>query len=185
MGKPTEDQHRAALVHELAFWRQQIQRPEFTGQQEKNWRATAKHFEAALGAYVRHASRAVLQVGVGVRDSINFMASGPLRVAVDPLAEAYHAEFRLPTFGALHLSAMGEALPFRADCFDGLICMNVLDHCWRPLNVIDEFCRVLRPGGLLFLGVDVFPPNVAQGRRRRDPLLEVFRRATPDMDRQR
>jgi len=163
MSEPTAKQHRAALVHELAFWRQQVRRPEFTGQQEENWRVTAEHFEAALGVYVPRPTLAVLQVGVAVRDAINFMAPGSLRVAVDPLADAYHTEFKLPTFGALHLSAIGEALPFPAECFDGVICMNVLDHCRRPFDVIGEFYRVLRSGGLLFLGVDVFPPNQAEG----------------------
>lgn len=58
---------------------------------------------------------------------------------------------------------MGEALPFPTERFDGVICLNVLDHCWRPPDVVGEFYRVLRPGGLLFLGVDVFPPDQAEG----------------------
>ena len=43
------------------------------------------------------------------------------------------------------------------------VCVNVLDHTWKPPDVVREVRRVLRPGGLFFLGVDVYPPEIAAG----------------------
>lgn len=119
MSEPTADQHRAALVHELAFWRQQVPRPEFTGQHETNWRTTAAHFESALSVYVRRPARAVLQVGVAVRDAINFMARGPLRVAVDPLADAYGAELSCLHWAHFTSRRWARRCPFRPNALTG------------------------------------------------------------------
>jgi len=44
-----------------------------------------------------------------------------------------------------------EALPLRDSCFDAAISIQVLEHMKRPWRVLDEFSRVLKPGGILFL----------------------------------
>lgn len=44
-----------------------------------------------------------------------------------------------------------EALPFRSASFDALISIQVLEHMKKPWVVLDEFSRVLKPGGFLFL----------------------------------
>lgn len=50
------------------------------------------------------------------------------------------------------------ALPFEEASFDAVICSSVLYHDWVPniSRALQEFYRVLRPGGLLFINVPAF-----------------------------
>lgn len=65
-------------------------------------------------------------------------------------------------------------LPFRDAAFDVVVCEQVLEHLHDPHDALREMVRCLRPGGLLIVGVPVFPPGVAwlrthlQGLRRAD-----------------
>jgi SAM-dependent methyltransferase len=53
------------------------------------------------------------------------------------------------------IDAMAEKLPFADDSVDILFAINMLDHTFRPEAVMAEFRRVLRPGGMLHLHVDI------------------------------
>jgi len=51
----------------------------------------------------------------------------------------------------LHTAADAMQLPFRAQAFDAVVCLNVLHHLSHPREGIREMIRVLRPGGLLLV----------------------------------
>lgn len=42
-------------------------------------------------------------------------------------------------------------IPEASESFDAILCTEVLEHVSDPLSALDEFCRLLRPGGLLIL----------------------------------
>ena len=42
-------------------------------------------------------------------------------------------------------------LPFENDSIDGIVCTQVLEHVGEPWLAFDEFIRVLRPGGSLWV----------------------------------
>jgi SAM-dependent methyltransferase len=83
-----------------------------------------------------------------------------------------------PMFAAVN-DTMGESkvkfvegllqkLPFENDSFDAVCCISVLEHTGNYNEILDEFARVLRPGGLLVLTFDLsldgkfeLPKNVA------------------------
>jgi ubiquinone/menaquinone biosynthesis C-methylase UbiE len=46
---------------------------------------------------------------------------------------------------------------FESAYFDILICEQVLEHLNSPRAALDEIARVLKPRGLLVLGVPIFP----------------------------
>jgi SAM-dependent methyltransferase len=84
-------------------------------------------------------------------------ASFASAAVIDPLADGYHAE-GLVTAEADHvtyLAAPGEAMPLPAGGTDLVITDNCLDHVQDPAQVAREMGRILRPGGLLWLLVDV------------------------------
>jgi SAM-dependent methyltransferase len=48
-----------------------------------------------------------------------------------------------------------QGLPFRTNCFDAVACVSVLEHTDAFEHILDEFRRVLRPGGLLLVTFDI------------------------------
>ena len=54
-------------------------------------------------------------------------------------------------YGEVDLAANLYALPFRTGSVEAAINVDVLEHLSEPLHALSEFCRVLRPGGKLFL----------------------------------
>ncbi len=58
-----------------------------------------------------------------------------------------------------------EDIPKEAGIYDAIICNQVLEHVKRPGKVIDEFYRILKPGGKFFLtapqcsGIHMAPHN--------------------------
>lgn len=45
-------------------------------------------------------------------------------------------------------TGVGEAMPFEAQSFDSVVCVDVLEHVEDVDRVLSEVCRVLRPGGM-------------------------------------
>lgn len=51
----------------------------------------------------------------------------------------------------LHAVADAARLPFGERTFDAIVCLHVLHHLERPRQAIEEFIRVVRPGGLVLI----------------------------------
>lgn len=64
-------------------------------------------------------------------------------------------------------------LPFQTGAFDAIVCLEVLEHLFRPDLALAEFKRVLRSGGVLIVTV----PNAAYWHRRAE--LAVLGRWNP------
>lgn len=99
-------------------------------------------------------------LGVGL---LGFLPGIPVRIGIDPLPLVYPSceESLLKEIqsrrDALHfVRSSGEALPFQDGCAGLAVCFNVLDHVSNAPQVVGEIFRILRPGGLFFLGVDTF-----------------------------
>ncbi|MCG3122557.1 MAG: hypothetical protein GIKADHBN_00949 [Phycisphaerales bacterium] len=80
-------------------------------------------------------------------------------VAIDPLADGYMACNLMPAAalgrGIVHLSACGESIPLCSASADLVIAENCLDHTDEPALVVNQIFRILRPGGYLWLLVDL------------------------------
>ena len=48
-------------------------------------------------------------------------------------------------------------LPFQSDSFDALVAMDVIEHLDADVTALQEFARVLKPGGHLIATVPAFP----------------------------
>lgn len=99
----------------------------------------------------------VLEVGSGAHGLI-FGFGGGFAVGIDPLAVDYHRLFPKWQEHCSTIAAIGEELPFEDASFDVVLSDNVVDHAERPVEIIGELVRVLKPGGLLFFTVNIHHP---------------------------
>jgi SAM-dependent methyltransferase len=90
---------------------------------------------------------AVLDVGCGSSHIIGALASGS--VALDVLANKLRFARR---FAVPLVRGSGFALPFPDESFPCVLCSQVIEHVPMVPSMIDELCRVLKPGGRLVLG---------------------------------
>ena len=51
---------------------------------------------------------------------------------------------------------MNKKLPYKAACFDYIVCLDGLEHVENPFNAIREFGRILKRGGKIFLSIPNF-----------------------------
>jgi ubiquinone/menaquinone biosynthesis C-methylase UbiE len=109
-----------------------------------------------------------LEIGVGTgRVALPLAAAGRRIVGVD-LSAAMLATLRSKSPDALALvQADATRLPFRDDVFGGAVVAHVLHLVsdWRA--VVDELCRVVRPGGVLLVTRSAPPAGVGAEIRRR------------------
>ena len=104
------------------------------------------------------AGKNILEIGGGVNPLIAHINQANLKLNVDPLAgmlskglsNGYSAY-------AYQVKGLGERLPVKDNSFDAVIILNALDHSIGPCQVVSESRRVLQPGGIAILSVNVFP----------------------------
>lgn len=99
----------------------------------------------------------VLEVGSGAHGAIFFFGTEN-GVGVDPLADHYRELFPAWQSRVRTVAAGGENLPFDEGSFDVVLCDNVVDHAENPRKIVEELCRVLRPGGVLYFEVNIHHP---------------------------
>lgn len=111
--------------------------------------------EAALEAWCE--GQSVVEIGAGPYPAVAAAPAWRRAVAVDPLAKAYAREGLLPAACArvTYLEARGEDVPLPSAFADLVIIENALDHVSDPEAVVAEIRRLLRPGGLLWVLVDL------------------------------
>ncbi len=104
------------------------------------------------------AQQSVVEIGAGPYPSVA-EARWRRTVAVDPIAEGYVVEDLLPTHAhadeVTYIAAAGENIPLPAGFADLVIIENCLDHVSDPPRVMGEMRRLLRPGGFMWLLVDL------------------------------
>ncbi len=141
---------RQAQEHEAHFW---IQPNALPPQQERVARRYAGLLEeldqqGQVGGRILEVGSGPTCVSARLRNRFRVFAD-PLMTLYRPLcADAVHGHF---------VATVGEQLPFAEASFDAVFSFNVIDHVFSPARFVSELGRVLRPGGLVVLGVYTHP----------------------------
>ena len=90
---------------------------------------------------------AVLDVGCGSSHIIGALPKGSVALDVQINKLRFARRFRTP-----RVCGSGFALPFADGSFPCVLCSQVIEHVPMVPSMLDELCRVLRPGGRLVLG---------------------------------
>ena len=105
--------------------------------------------ETELGGYRHLFKGRVLNAGAGNRD-ISPLIDGEL--VNQDIVEGLHP-------GPIDIWSPLHDIPVGDGHFDAVICNAVLEHVMNPEEVMAEFARVTRPGGVLYLGVPFMQPE--------------------------
>ena len=95
----------------------------------------------------RYLKGRVLDLGCGIGDYLRYN-----KEAVGADINKYNVQY-CNTIGCEAYVIANGILPFSAHCFDGVLFDNVLEHVTGPDGVISEISRVMKPGGILVVGV--------------------------------
>lgn len=123
---------------------------------EVRWVRTLKNLvPGRLNWFDRHIEwpgKAILDLGcAGGFMAEALAARGAIVTGIDPASEAVEAARRHARDSGLPIAydvGVGEALPYAAEGFDAVVCVDVLEHVADVDKVLAEVARVLRPGGL-------------------------------------
>jgi SAM-dependent methyltransferase len=98
--------------------------------------------------------RSILDVGCGPRGSLEWADDAAERVGLDPLARRYRA-LGTGDHRMRYVAGRAEAIPFEDGRFDVVSAFNSLDHVEDERRAAAEIVRVLAPGGVVLLIVEV------------------------------
>ncbi len=134
--------------------------------------ARYKALAEAVAAFVRERERekfCLLDVGVGSGRSMRYIEAEEVAHLIDfygfDLKHRRLESVYAPERWRLFQGDIQERTPFESEYFDMVLCEQVLEHLDDPAAAMSEIARVLRPGGLLVIGVPIFPWGVSHLRR--------------------
>jgi SAM-dependent methyltransferase len=118
----------------------------------------------------------LLDIGVGRGRTLRFLEASQLeeRLVLHGVDIAIRKDLYAPEAWRLKVSDVSRGLPYPDESMDVVVFEQVLEHLWDVVTPVREIERVLRPGGMLVLGVPTFPAPFAAIR---DFTVKTFRRA--------
>lgn len=148
---------RFAQEYELPYQVSKITSPEILNIKEDG-KNNAPLFEDFLERFHKITDNScLLEIGCGPTGIIFFMRKGK-RFGIDPLMDHYKFHFKgLVDFERAEcIKGVGEGLPFKNQKFEIVLIHNVLDHTDDPMSVIEETKRVLKDGGIAYIGINTY-----------------------------
>jgi len=145
----TEEKYKQVQRHELEWWR--------NNHIDVNWlwNTYLDVFEPWLREF-----ECVVDIGCGPMPIFcSPRIQGERWIAVDPLFEEYNS---IPYYTKYHsgkIEFANEAGQVASNSADGVFCLNALDHVQDPGNMLVHLRRILKPGGRLYLFVDIDKPT--------------------------
>lgn len=129
----------------LRSWAERLARTPFHPQWLLGEKRPPKGIDQARGT--------ILDIGAADRWMERRLHPAAQYVALDYPATGQHLYGALPD-----VFADAARLPFRSEGFDGVVCLEVLEHVPDPAQVVCEIARVLKPGGRAWISMPFLYP---------------------------
>lgn len=97
----------------------------------------------------------LLEIGAGTGFDASHIAPKHSIIITDVSSETVHkTKERVIGLPIDFLACAGERLPFKKEVFDGAYMVATLHHFEKPAEAVSELYRVLKPGGLVVVGIE-------------------------------
>lgn len=124
--------------------------------QRTNWWYRGRRFVVrALFKKFARTHGTFLDIGCGTGEGMRIVGESATLEGMDTSDEAL-ALAKNKGYAALHKGS-AECLPFKDDCFDGILMLDVLEHVDDDRAALRECRRVLRESGVAILTVPAYP----------------------------
>jgi SAM-dependent methyltransferase len=155
-------------------------RPERYSLRQARYEALAADISGWAGAAARRGETlSVLDVGCGWGPVLCHLKERPHFASIE-LSGADLRDTRMHSqelYGAFFVGDLAAGYPeIPSQRYDIVICEQVIEHLERLDTALDTLVRVLRPGGILIIGVPIFLPPLHLARKHLVPLLPGFLR---------
>ncbi|MDO8671678.1 MAG: class I SAM-dependent methyltransferase [Dehalococcoidia bacterium] len=179
--------HRAPLSADVKTLKERLRRYYSTNQsyyvaaQENNLAFVSDEESRIFGCIP--AGGLVLDVACGTGENalaLSPIASRYVGVDISPVALAMARSYASGRRD-FHIGDMTQ-LPYRSGSFDAVVSKNALEHCHDPRTMLDEMCRVCKPGGKIIILAPnwedpfILPPPLAFKMSKRPRLVRLCRR---------
>lgn len=135
---------------EIDYWKSRLA-AEGKLSNERYLQSYTSTFDIEPSFYV---GKRILDIGCGPRGSLEWADMAAQRVGLDTLVPKY-LKMGADRHKMNYVAAPSDAIPFPAQHFDVVCAFNSLDHVAHLEKTIAEIKRVVRPGGLFLLIVEV------------------------------
>lgn len=109
-----------------------------------------------------YSDKKLLDIGCGPRGSLEWAIMAAERVGLDPLVNRYRS-LGIDRHSTHYVNAPAEHIPYSDNHFDVVTSINSLDHVDDVDAAMREMVRVLAPGGMILLVVEIHPkPTIAE-----------------------
>lgn len=101
-----------------------------------------------------YSSGSLLDVGCGSKPYLSLFTHCENYIGIDVEGSGHdHTQSKINKF------FNGTDIPFPDNCFDAIICTEVLEHCIDPIKLISEIHRVMKPGSTCAISVPFMWPE--------------------------
>ena len=170
----------AKRAFEFAFWSKEWVAFKLRSRQEQFLGLYDPCFTTLMGlSREDFRGKRILDIGCGPKGTLEWADMASERIGLDPLVDQYRM-LGIDRHKAKYVKAHSEAIPYPDGYFDVVACFNALDHVDDIHKTIAEIKRVVAPGGLFLLAVDVnHTPTLAEPVTIPWNILDEFR---PELD---
>jgi SAM-dependent methyltransferase len=161
---------------EFAFWCKEFVKFRLRGERGRFLGVYEPCFTQLMGlSREDFAGKSILDIGCGPKGTLEWADVAKERIGLDPLVDQYRM-LGITHHKARYVKAHSESIPFDDGYFDVVACYNALDHVDNIDQTIAEIKRVIAPGGLFLLAVDVnHTPTLAEPVTLPWSIVDAFR----------
>lgn len=110
--------------------------------------------ESNLAHHLLDGADVIVEIGASAHNPFNIKCNKYFNVDLPKeYREVYETESATMGEGIaeVHIEACGNQLPFEDNSVDGVLSSHVIEHFYNPLSALNEWYRILKPGGYMFI----------------------------------